>query len=64
MTKAERHYTLLFRRERPDRGMLECFYDAKRHIHFRKTLSADIAAHKRRSRASRQGWKTRKASAR
>lgn len=34
---------------------------ARRAIHFRQTLAADLKAHSRRSRAARQGWKTRRA---
>jgi hypothetical protein len=64
MTKAERHYTTLFRKQRPDRGILECFWDAKRHIHFRATLSADVKAHAKRSKAAKKAWKTRRANAR
>ena len=63
MTKAERYYTLLFRAQRPNRGMLECFHDAKRHIHFRETLSADVKAGKKRAAGARKGWKTRRAAA-
>lgn len=56
MTAAERHYTLLFRRERPTRPILECYLAAKRHIHFRADLSASVKAHKSRSRAAKKGW--------
>lgn len=39
------------------------YLSAKRHIHFRKTLTADIAASKKRSAAAKRGWKKRRASA-
>lgn len=61
MTQTERHFTLLFRSQRPDRGMLACFHDARRHVHFRATLSADVKAHAKRSRAAKKAWKTRRA---
>lgn len=63
MTSEERHHTLRFRAERPDTPILTCFWDAKRHIHFCKTLSADIKAHAKRSKAAKKAWKTRKANA-
>lgn len=63
MTKAERHFTTLFRKERPDRGILECFWDAKRHIHFRETLRATVKASANRSKAAKKAWKTRRARA-
>lgn len=37
------------------------FISAKRQIHFRATLKADVAAHKRRSKAAKKAWKTRRA---
>ena len=61
MTKTERHFTLLFRAQRPDTPILTCFWDAKRHIHFRQTLSADIKATAKRSKAAKKAWKTRRA---
>lgn len=39
------------------------FLGTKRHFHFRKTLSARVAQDKRRSAASKKGWKTRRANA-
>ena len=37
-----------------------CAYDAARSsLHFRKTLTADIAATKKRSAAAKRGWKKR-----
>lgn len=63
MTSAERHYTLLFRAQRPDLGMQQCFHDARRHISFKKRLEADVAAHARRSKAAKKAWRVRKAAA-
>ena len=34
---------------------------ARSHIHFRKTLAADIKGYKKRSAAAKRGWKTRRA---
>ena len=61
MTKRERHYTLLFRSQRPDRGLQQCLNDARRHIHFCDDLSARVRADKRRTKAAKAGWKTRRA---
>lgn len=61
MTKTERERTLLNRRRNPERGMQECFWDAKRSLHFAKMLSADVRAHKRRSTSAKKAWKTRRA---
>ncbi len=40
------------------------YYSARRAIHSRETLKADIAAHKKRSKAAKRGWKKRKQLAR
>jgi hypothetical protein len=40
---------------------VSAYQSARSHIHFMKTLKADMAAHKKRSRAARRGWKTRRA---
>jgi len=61
MTNAERHFTLLFRSQRPDQGMQQCFHDARRHVHFRATLKADVKAFNKRSKAAKKAWKKRKA---
>jgi len=37
------------------------YQSARSHIHFMKTLKADIAAHKKRSRGAKRGWKARRA---
>lgn len=37
------------------------FLSAKRHIAFKVQLSADIKASRKRSKAAKQGWKTRRA---
>jgi hypothetical protein len=34
MTPAVRHYTMLFRQREPNRPMLECYWMARRHVHF------------------------------
>lgn len=64
MTKEERQRTIWNRQAHPDRSITQCFWDAKRTIHFRKTMKEDIAAHKRRSIAAKKAWKNRKANAR
>lgn len=63
MTKTERHFTQLFRQQHPDRPMVECFWDAKRHIHFRETLRASLADHAKRSRAAKKAARTRRLNA-
>ena len=61
MTKRERHYTLLFRSQRPDRGWQQCLNDARRHINFVDDLSARVRGDKARSKNAKKGWKTRRA---
>lgn len=61
MSPEVRHYTTLYRRQRPDQPILTCYWDARRTVHFRETLAADIKAHKKRSKAAKKAWKTRKA---
>lgn len=63
MTPAVRHYVLQFRAANPARPMLDCYWSAMRHVHFRATLSADIKAHAKRSKAAKKAWKARKARA-
>jgi len=63
MTKAERHYTMFYRKERPDRTMTECYWDARRRVHFVATFTADMKAHAKRSKAAKAAWKRRKAAA-
>lgn len=63
MTSAERHYTMLFRQQRPTTPILTCYWDAKRHIHFRAKLSASVKDHAKRSKAAKKAWKTRRANA-
>lgn len=70
MTKSQlaaaRHH---YRRFRAEHG--EAFYrtaesawnSARAHVHFMERLSADVAEHKRRSRAAKRGWKARRAAA-
>ena len=43
---------------------LSAYLSAKCHIAFRQRLAADVADHKKRSRAAKQAWKTRRAGAR
>lgn len=59
MTSAERHHTLRIRAA-TGQPMLQCFWDAKRHIHFRASLSASIKEHAKRSKAAKKAWKTRR----
>lgn len=63
MTPDVRYYTLYFRRENPARPLLDCYNAARRHVHFRATLAADVKAHAKRSKAAKNAWKTRKARA-
>jgi len=63
MTKAERHYVQLYRKQDPTRPINECYWDAKRHIHFKETLRQQVEEHKRRSRAAKKAWKKRRADA-
>jgi hypothetical protein len=63
MTQAERQRTLWNRKANPDRGMQECFWDARRSLHFAKTLAADVKSHKRRSAAAKKAWKARRQAA-
>lgn len=39
---------------------LSAYKSATSHLHFSKTLKADLAAMKKRSNAARKGWKKRK----
>jgi hypothetical protein len=61
MTPAVRHYTQLFRRDNPDRPILDCFLSARRHAHFMATMKRDLSLSAKRSRAAKKAWKTRKA---
>ena len=61
MTAQERNIIQHFRKTRPDRGMTECYWDAKRHIHFVKTFTDDMKARERRSKAAKKAWKARRA---
>lgn len=64
MTPDVRHYVVLYRRENPARPINECYWAARRHVHFHATLKASVAAHAKRSKAAKKAWKTRKAGAR
>jgi len=64
MTPSIRAAVIQTRRNRPDLPILTAYWDARRHESFRERLSAAVAADKRRSKAARKGWKTRKANAR
>ena len=66
MTPAERHaMTHYYKQFRSDHcGALAAWLSAKRHIHFRKTLTEDIKAYQKRSKAAKKAWKTRRANAR
>ncbi len=61
MNAQERHYTKLFRQQRPDRGWNACYWDAKRHIYFREELAKRVNEHKRRSKAAKKAWAKRRA---
>ncbi len=60
MTPQVLHYTKLFRAE-SGRPILECYENARRHVHFMKTLSESVRAHKKRSRAAKKAWAKRRA---
>ena len=61
MNKAVRHHTLRIRAANPNMPMLDCYWSARRHVHFVATLKQDLKDHKRRSKAAKKGWKARKA---
>jgi len=42
---------------------LSAFWSARRSLHFRATFAADMKQHRRRSKAARKGWKTRRENA-
>lgn len=62
MTKTERRQVQERRRENPNRGIVDTYNDVRRWNFFRADLSARVKADKRRSRAAKKGWKTRRAS--
>lgn len=55
------HYYRQFRSDTC--GALAAWMSARRHIHFRATLKADIAASAKRSKAAKKAAKTRRARA-
>lgn len=61
MTKQERFLVIQGRKARPDRGIQDILWDVRRKIHFARTLKADVAAYKKRSKAAKAGWAKRKA---
>lgn len=64
MTKTERNLVVAMRKRDPNRSISECYWNAKRSIHFRETLAATNRAYKKRSKAAKKAWKTRRANAR
>lgn len=61
MTPDIRAAVIADRRANPAKPILTCYWDARRWKHFRATLKADVAAYKKRSRAAKKAWKTRRA---
>lgn len=61
MKASIRQAVIATRKAHPDRPILTCYWDARRWEHFRATLKADVAAHKKRSKAAKRGWKARRA---
>ena len=55
-----RHYTKLFRAQRSDCPIQECYWDARRHEHFMRTVKANLAKAAKRSRAAKKAAKTRR----
>jgi hypothetical protein len=41
--------------------MLDCYWSARRHVHFMATMKADQQAFTKRSRAAKKAWKMRRA---
>jgi hypothetical protein len=64
MTPSIRAAVIQTRKTQPDVPILTAYWDARRSAHFREWLSAQVKTDKRRSKAARKGWKTRKANAR
>ena len=60
MTPTVRHYTKLFRTERPDRPILDCYWAARSFSYFRESLRKTVATSNKRSRAAKEAWKRRK----
>jgi hypothetical protein len=44
----------------PGEHALCAYQSARRYMHFIKTLDADLAASKKRSKAAKRGWQTRR----
>lgn len=63
MTTALAHYYRLYRAQNPRMTALDAYWSARRQIHFRAVMAADLAAHKRRSAAAKRAWKTRRRAA-
>lgn len=61
--QAVAHYYHQIRATRPDITALDAYWSAKRTVHFRATLAADVADHKKRSKAAKKAWKTRRTKA-
>jgi hypothetical protein len=54
------HYYKSARARNPETPVLALWIGALRELHFRETLSRDVAEHKRRSKAAKRGWKQRR----
>lgn len=64
MSPAVLHYYRQFRTDGVEPFARPAAYavaSAKRHIAFRAQLSADVKDHKKRSKAAKKAWKTRRA---
>lgn len=62
MTTAIGHYYRQFRQRDPNRTALSAYLSAKSFVAFRARLSESVAQDKRRAKAAKKGWKTRRAS--
>lgn len=62
LTKSEQATRLHFFREFRAKGQtaMEAWVGSLRHMTFRATLKADVAAHAKRSKAAKKAWKARK----
>jgi hypothetical protein len=64
LNKTERaariHYFKTFRRNNPETPVLALWRDAMRHVFFRADLAERVKLDKKRSKAAKRGWKTRR----
>ncbi len=61
MNTAVAHYYKRFRNDHTP--ALAAWNSARSFVHFRESLSADVATHKKRSAAAKRAWKARRAAA-